>query len=89
MNKTTVGFALCGSFCTFSKVIPIITELKNKGYHILPIMSHVAYTTDTRFGKAEDFIKTIETGKVSTYIDCQVTETIVEIVENIIEALKS
>lgn len=61
MNKTTIGFALCGSFCTFSQVIPIIKELKTKGYHILPIMSQAAYETNTRFGKAEEFINIIET----------------------------
>ncbi len=60
MNKTNVGFALCGSFCTFSQVIPIIQELKNQGYNILPIMSQTAYSTNTRFGKAHDFVETIE-----------------------------
>lgn len=60
MNETNVGFALCGSFCTFSKVIPIMRELVNQGYSIYPIMSPMAYTTDTRFGKAQDFIKEIE-----------------------------
>ncbi len=54
-----IGFALCGSFCTFSKVIPQIEAL-SKSYDILPIMSPVAYTTDTRFGKAEDFVSRIE-----------------------------
>lgn len=51
----TIGFALCGSFCTFSKVIPQIKILKHAGYDILPIMSPTAYSTDTRFGKAADF----------------------------------
>lgn len=60
MNKTDVGFALCGSFCTFSQVIPIIEKLVNEGYNLIPIMSHAAYTTNTRFGKAQDFIETIE-----------------------------
>ena len=57
----TIGFALCGSFCTFASVIPQIKILKDSGFNIIPIMSHVAYTTDTRFGKAEDFIAKIET----------------------------
>ncbi len=60
MNKTDVGFALCGSFCTFSQVIPIIEKLVSEGYNLIPIMSHAAYTTNTRFGKAQDFIDTIE-----------------------------
>ena len=55
-----VGFAICGSFCTFTKIIPQIKLLAESGYDILPIMSEVAYFTDTRFGKAEDFRKEIE-----------------------------
>lgn len=60
MENKAVGFALCGSFCTFSKVLPEIEKLAQEGYDVFPIMSHMAYTTDTRFGKAEDFIKKIE-----------------------------
>lgn len=60
MQKETVGFALCGSFCTFKKVIPQIKKLVGEGYKVIPIMSHTAYTTDTRFGKARDFNEEIE-----------------------------
>ncbi|MCH5189013.1 MAG: dipicolinate synthase subunit B [Oscillospiraceae bacterium] len=65
MSKANVGFAMCGSFCTFKKVIPQIEELISLGFNVVPIMSGVSYSTDTRFGKAEDFIKQIEdiTGK--------------------------
>lgn len=56
----TAGFAITGSFCTFSRVIPQIENLKNAGFNIIPIMSEISYNTDTRFGKAEDFIKKIE-----------------------------
>ncbi len=60
MSKETVGFALCGSFCTFKKVIPQMKKLIDEGYKVIPIMSPTAYSTDTRFGKAEDFNKEIE-----------------------------
>lgn len=60
MSKETVGFALCGSFCTFKKVIPQMKKLVDNGYKVIPIMSPTAYSTDTRFGKAEDFNKEIE-----------------------------
>lgn len=60
MKKITVGFALCGSFCTFSKVIPEIENLSRAGYDIVPIMSHAACTTDTRFGTAKEFTRQIE-----------------------------
>ena len=55
-----VGFVLTGSFCTFSKTIPKIKELIKLGAEVVPIMSFNAYNLDTKFGKAEDFIKEIE-----------------------------
>lgn len=55
-----IGFAMCGSFCTFTKVIPQIEVLKSSGYNVIPIMSQTAYSTDTRFGKASEFNKQIE-----------------------------
>ena len=58
-NGIRIGFALCGSFCTFGRVIGVMKDLAQKGYSILPIMSTAASTTDTRFGKAEDFISEI------------------------------
>ena len=60
-----IGFALTGSFCTFSKTIPVIKELVKEGAEVLPIMSYNAYELDTKFGKAKDFISQIEeiTGK--------------------------
>lgn len=55
-----IGFVLTGSFCTFSKVIPKIKELKELGADIIPIMSENSYRLDTKFGKAKDIIKEIE-----------------------------
>jgi dipicolinate synthase subunit B len=55
----TIGFALCGSFCTFDKAMAQMRGLANT-YKILPIMSNNAYTTDTRFGKAQDWIRQAE-----------------------------
>ncbi len=55
----TVGFAMCGSFCTLSQAVEQMEQLA-KAYHILPIMSQNTYETDTRFGKAEDFIAKAE-----------------------------
>lgn len=60
MSNIRVGFCLCGSFCTYSKVIPIIEKLKNEGADVTPIMSYNAYSTDTRFGKASEHIERIE-----------------------------
>ncbi|MBR0535020.1 MAG: dipicolinate synthase subunit B [Clostridia bacterium] len=50
-----IGFALCGSFCTFKEVFEEIEFLKAEGYNIVPIMSDNSYSLDTRFGKAADW----------------------------------
>lgn len=60
LQNIKVGFALTGSFCTFSKVIPEIQKLVNEGAEVFPIMSEASYNIDTRFGNAEDFINRIE-----------------------------
>lgn len=57
-DKKRLGFALCGSFCTFKKVLAEMEKLAEI-YDITPIMSEGAAKTDTRFGKAEDFRKRI------------------------------
>ena len=53
-----IGFALCGSFCTFSSVFPIL-ELLTRDYRVTPILSVAAATTDTRFGAAADHIRCV------------------------------
>lgn len=55
-----VGFALTGSFCTFSNTIPQMTKLIEEGAEVVPIMSFNAHNMDTKFGKAEDFINKIK-----------------------------
>lgn len=55
-----IGYALCGSFCTFAKSVEVLEKLKMTYPDILPIMSFNAYSTDTRFGKREDWIEKIE-----------------------------
>lgn len=60
MTKATIGYAMCGSFCTFSQAFEQMQKLVDSGYRVLPIMSGNAYSTDTRFGKAEEMVKTCE-----------------------------
>ena len=59
MDQQTIGFALCGSFCTFRKTIDALRPLAEQ-YHIIPILSEAAYETDSRFGPAADFRREIE-----------------------------
>ena len=50
-----IGFAVCGSFCTFSHIFPIMEQLAQE-HNIIPIFSDASYITDTRFGTAESHI---------------------------------
>lgn len=60
-----IGFAMTGSFCTLDKVMAEIEALKKQDAVIIPIMSEMVWSTDTRFGKAKDFIDKVSaiTGK--------------------------
>ena len=59
LKDKRIGFAMCGSFCTFKKVLEQLEELCKTGAKLYPIMSETAYSTDTRFGTAESFRKRI------------------------------
>ena len=52
-----IGYAICGSFCSFSKTLVALEGLISEGCEVQPIMSERAYSTDTRFYRAEDFRK--------------------------------
>lgn len=58
-DKKVIGFAMCGSFCTFEKAFTAAEEL-SKSYSIVPIMSFNAAAISSRFGEAENNIKRLE-----------------------------
>ncbi len=60
MSALRVGFAMCGSFCTFKQVLTELEKLVAYGYEVWPIMSETAYATDTRFGRASEFSSYME-----------------------------
>ena len=55
-----IGYAFTGSYCTLSSSITELEWLLSAGYDIQPIMSENVYSTDTRFFRAEDFRKRVE-----------------------------
>ena len=55
-----IGFAICGSFCTFSKVFEQLEKLIEMGAEVTAIMSFNAAYIDTRFGKSEEHIEYLE-----------------------------
>ena len=59
-EQLTLGFAMCGSFCTFDAVLTQLEAMRAEFPKIIPIMSTVSYKTDTRFGTAADFRARLE-----------------------------
>ena len=48
--KVRIGYAITGSFCTFSKTFEAMKRLVARDYELTPIMSYNAYELSTRFG---------------------------------------
>ena len=59
-EQLTLGFAMCGSFCTFNAVLTQLEAMRAEFPKVIPIMSTVSYETDTRFGTAADFRARLE-----------------------------
>ncbi len=55
-----IGVAVCGSFCTFSKVFETVKLLRDEEADIIPIMSFNAASLSTRFGTAEENLALFE-----------------------------
>ena len=60
MRDITLGYAFCGSFCTISQSLAELYKLSQLDIKIIPIMSNIVYTTNTRFGNAKDLIERVE-----------------------------
>ena len=56
----TVGFAICGSFCTHHRALACLERLVHQYTRVIPIVSEISATTDTRFGTAKDLLATVE-----------------------------
>lgn len=60
LSGVRIGLALTGSFCTFEKVYNEVENLVKTGAKVTPIFSYNAASIDSRFGKAEDWVKKFE-----------------------------
>ena len=56
MKQLRVGFAICGSFCTHSKALQALKQVTETYDTVVPILSEISVSTDTRFGTAQDLI---------------------------------
>lgn len=70
-----IGFGITGSFCTHNKALQEVSNLVKRGHNVIPIVSNSVLTTDTRFGKADDFLKKLEditkNKIISTIVDAE------------------
>ncbi len=57
LSGKKIGVALTGSYCTFDTVFPQIERLVQNNNDVTTIFSDRAQVTDTRFGKASDFLQ--------------------------------
>lgn len=53
-----IGFAMCGSLCTFNAVFPVM-EVLAKTHTLIPILSCASQSIDSRFGAARDHIRKV------------------------------
>ncbi|OJF17293.1 MAG: dipicolinate synthase subunit B [Bacillaceae bacterium G1] len=70
----TVGFGLTASHCTYEEVFPQIERFVKENVTVIPIVSYSMQTTDTKFGRAEDWLNRLR----------QLTGN--ELITNIVEA---
>ena len=54
-----IGFALCGSFCTYDRVFPVM-ELLAREHTLIPIFSEASFAVDSRFGTAAEHFETVQ-----------------------------
>lgn len=55
-----VGFAFCGSFCTYSKAMEALERVKARFGDVTCVVSEASAACDTRFGRAHDFMREME-----------------------------
>ena len=60
MEHKTIGFAVCGSFCTHAAAMGALEQLRARYSNIIPIVSEITAETDTRFGAAHDLMWEME-----------------------------
>lgn len=60
MSNKVIGFAMTGSFCTFEAVFCELERFVKEYHNVVPIMSEISASADTRFGTAKEHIARLE-----------------------------
>lgn len=59
-HNKNIGIALTGSYCTYAKTFDAIELLKGTGANLFTIFSNNASSTNSRFGKCNEFLQRAE-----------------------------
>lgn len=60
MEPVSVGYAFCGSFCTYDQAMAALEQIRARYERVIPIISEAGAGMDTRFGNAHDFMREME-----------------------------
>ena len=60
MEKGRIGFAFCGSYCTYGKAMDALEQTAARWEEVIPIVSEQGVVTDTRFGQADAWLMEME-----------------------------
>ena len=60
MEHVRVGFAFCGSFCTWGAAMAALEQVAGRYGDVTHIVSETGAATDTRFGNAHDFMREMQ-----------------------------
>ena len=60
MEQVRVGYAFCGSFCTYDRALEALERVHARYGDVTPIVSEAGAAYDTRFGNAHDFMREME-----------------------------
>lgn len=60
MEDGRIGFAFCGSYCTYGKAMNALEQVAARWQEVVPIVSETGVVTDTRFGQAHAWLMEME-----------------------------
>jgi dipicolinate synthase subunit B len=56
IEGTAIGFGFTGAYCVFDQVFPELERLVASGAEVTPLVSYQVAVTDSRYGRAADFL---------------------------------
>ena len=60
MEPIRVGFAFCGSLCTYHQAMTALEKVHARYGDVTPIVSETSAATDSRFGPAHEYMREME-----------------------------